>query len=130
MARPGVYERPRSLPYFAKCAEQPRSQPALYWPAGIVAFSPIRGPIAYWAVVAATTSEKQKINLSGTLAKELVFALLRARQRWVLRQDDPRSATTTIKSHFIAGLQRLLQRFEEKDKDLCKAVKVFLITRW
>lgn len=77
----------------------------------------MQGPLTYWAVVAATTSEKQKINLSDTLAKELVFSLLRARQRWVLRQDDPRSATTTVKSHFIAGLQRLLQRFEEKDKD-------------
>ncbi|KAL7953256.1 hypothetical protein V8C34DRAFT_318337 [Trichoderma compactum] len=77
----------------------------------------MQGPLTYWAVVAATTSEKQKINLSGTLAKELVFTLLRARQRWVLRQDDPRSATTAVKSHFIAGLQRLLQRFEEKDKD-------------
>ncbi|KAK4085068.1 uncharacterized protein Triagg1_58 [Trichoderma aggressivum f. europaeum] len=77
----------------------------------------VQGPMTYWAVVAATTSEMQKIKLSDALAKELVFALLRARQRWILRQDNPRSATTTVKSHFIAGLQRLLQRFEEKDKD-------------
>ncbi|KAL6694032.1 hypothetical protein J3F84DRAFT_59198 [Trichoderma pleuroticola] len=76
----------------------------------------VQGPLTYWAVVATTTSEMQKINMSEVLAKELVFSLLRARQRWVLRQDDPRSVTTTIKSHFIAGLHRLLQRFEEKEK--------------
>ncbi|KAL7911739.1 hypothetical protein GGI35DRAFT_297269 [Trichoderma velutinum] len=76
-----------------------------------------RGSDTYWTVVASTTSEMQRINLSATLAKELVFSLLRARQRWILRQDNPKSASTNVKTHFIAGIQRLLQRFEEKEKD-------------
>ncbi|KAK4071011.1 uncharacterized protein Triagg1_6378 [Trichoderma aggressivum f. europaeum] len=109
MARPGVYERPRSLPCLNLGAESPRSQLPLYWRAvavlcpdktykatdiAIVHLSKllvqcnkwllvldVQGPMTYWAVVAATTSEMQKIKLSDTLAKELVFALLRARQR-------------------------------------------------
>ncbi|KAL6817322.1 hypothetical protein J3E69DRAFT_369982 [Trichoderma sp. SZMC 28015] len=77
----------------------------------------VQGPRTYWTVVATTTSQMQKIELSEKMAKDIVFALLRARQRWILRQDNPRAATTTVRSHFIAGLQRLLQRFEEKEKD-------------
>ncbi|KKP07333.1 hypothetical protein THAR02_00530 [Trichoderma harzianum] len=77
----------------------------------------VQGPRTYWTVVATTTSQMQNIELSEKMAKDVVFALLRARQRWILRQDNPKAATTTVRSHFIAGLQRLLQRFEEKEKD-------------
>ncbi|KAL7933018.1 hypothetical protein V8C35DRAFT_306049 [Trichoderma chlorosporum] len=81
-----------------------------------------RGPDAYWIVAASTTSEMQGIALSATQAKSVVFALLRARQRWILRQTNPTTAKTDVNSHFIAGVQRLLQRFEEKDESSDAAI--------
>ncbi|KAL7792057.1 hypothetical protein V8C37DRAFT_381461 [Trichoderma ceciliae] len=71
----------------------------------------------YWAVVASSTSQIQGIELPPKMAKALTFSLLRARQRWILRQTDPDSSKNSIKSHFIAGLQRLLERFEQQDKN-------------
>ncbi|EHK18051.1 uncharacterized protein TRIVIDRAFT_57874 [Trichoderma virens Gv29-8] len=75
-----------------------------------------RGPDMYWIVVSSTTSQMQGITLSATQAKAVAFSLLRARQRWIIRQINPKSASTNVKSHLIAGIQRLLQRFEEKDE--------------
>ncbi|KAL7942572.1 hypothetical protein V8C42DRAFT_331378 [Trichoderma barbatum] len=74
-----------------------------------------RGPDMYWAVVASTTSQIQGITLTPKMARDLAFSLLRARQRWIIRQINPESAKTNVKSHLIAGIQRLLQRFEQKD---------------
>ncbi|KAL6690614.1 hypothetical protein J3F84DRAFT_353268 [Trichoderma pleuroticola] len=95
---------------------------------GAVVAAPSQPPL-YWELWL-LPSEMQKINLSEVLAKELVFSLLRARQCWVLRQDDLRSVTTTIKSHFIAGLHRLLQRFEEKEKDPGKPTSPVSVSLW
>lgn len=71
----------------------------------------------YWAVVASSTSQIQGIELPPKMAKALIFSLLRARQRWILRQIDPDSSKSNVKSHLIAGLQRLLERFEDQDKN-------------
>ncbi|UKZ66284.1 uncharacterized protein TrAtP1_007459 [Trichoderma atroviride] len=71
----------------------------------------------YWAVVATTTSQSQNIDLSPGMARAVAFALLRARQRWILRQRDPEVTKSNVKTHFSAGLQRLLEHFEERDKN-------------
>ncbi|RFU78505.1 hypothetical protein TARUN_3752 [Trichoderma arundinaceum] len=71
----------------------------------------------YWAVVASSTSQIQGIELPPKMAKSLAFSLLRARQRWILRQAEPESSKSAIKTHFIAGLQRLLEQFEQQDKN-------------
>jgi hypothetical protein len=69
----------------------------------------------YWAVVASTTSQIQGIELPPKMAKAAAFSLLRARQRWILRQSDPDLSKSNVKTHLIAGLQRLLEHFEEGD---------------
>ncbi|KAH6608452.1 hypothetical protein Trco_001798 [Trichoderma cornu-damae] len=71
----------------------------------------------YWAVVASSTSQIQGIELPPKMARALAFSLLRARQRWILRQTDPASSQKAIKSHLIAGLQRLLELFERRDEN-------------
>jgi hypothetical protein len=71
----------------------------------------------YWAVVASSTSQAQNIALSPGMARAVVFALLRARQRWILRQQSPEVSKSNVGTHFSAGLQRLLERFEERDKN-------------
>ncbi|KAL7900373.1 hypothetical protein HDV63DRAFT_370974 [Trichoderma sp. SZMC 28014] len=71
----------------------------------------------YWAVVATSTSQSQNIDMSPGMARAVAFALLRARQRWILRQRDPEVSKSNVKTHFSAGLQRLLEHFEERDKN-------------
>lgn len=71
----------------------------------------------YWAVVASSTSQIQGIELPPKMARALAFSLLRARQRWILRQTEPDSSKSIVKAHFIAGVQRLLEHFEAQDKN-------------
>ncbi|PNP46906.1 hypothetical protein TGAMA5MH_01859 [Trichoderma gamsii] len=76
-----------------------------------------RGYDMYWAVVASSTSQAQSIDLSPGMARAVAFALLRARQRWILRQRNPEVSKSNVKTHFSAGLQRPLEHFEERDKN-------------
>ncbi|KAL6904115.1 hypothetical protein GGI43DRAFT_421590 [Trichoderma evansii] len=71
----------------------------------------------YWAVTACSTSHSQSIEMPPSMARAVVFSLLRARQRWILRQTDSEASKSNVKSHFTSGLQRLLGRFEERDKN-------------
>ncbi|KAM0263520.1 hypothetical protein ACHAQJ_001139 [Trichoderma viride] len=71
----------------------------------------------YWAVVASSTSQIQGIELPPKMANAVAFSLLRARQRWILRQIDPDLSKSNVKTHLIAGLQRLLEHFEEREKN-------------
>lgn len=71
----------------------------------------------YWAVVASSTSQIQSIEMPPTMARAVVFSLLRARQRWMLRQTNPEVSASNVKTHLTAGLQRLLEHFEEREKD-------------
>ncbi|KAL7924452.1 hypothetical protein ACQKWADRAFT_286748 [Trichoderma austrokoningii] len=76
-----------------------------------------RDPDMYWAVVANSTSQSQNIDMPPGMARAVTFALLRARQRWILRQRNPEVSKSNVKTHFAAGLQRLLEHFEERDKN-------------
>ncbi|KAK5988174.1 hypothetical protein PT974_12314 [Cladobotryum mycophilum] len=55
----------------------------------------------YWEIVASDTSAKCGIDLPEDMARELVFSLLKALQRWNIHQ----------------GLQRLHKHFENKNPD-------------
>lgn len=71
----------------------------------------------YWAVVACSTSQAQNIQMPPSMARDVVFSLLRARQRWILRQTDPEVSKSNVKTHLTTGVQRLLEHFEELDKN-------------
>lgn len=71
----------------------------------------------YWAVVASSTSQSQNIEIPPDMARAVAFSLLRARQRWILRQRDSEVSKSNVKTHLTAGLQRLLEHFEERDKN-------------
>ncbi|OTA02534.1 hypothetical protein A9Z42_0028900 [Trichoderma parareesei] len=75
-----------------------------------------RDPKTYWGVVAFTTSQMQAITLSPEMAKALVMALLKARQLWILRQENPDAAKSNVKTHLAASIQRLLECFEKRAK--------------
>ncbi|PTB66798.1 hypothetical protein BBK36DRAFT_1158755 [Trichoderma citrinoviride] len=75
-----------------------------------------RGFNIYWAVVAFTTSQMQGIDMSPEMAKALAMSLLKARQLWILRQENPDAAKSNVKTHLAAGIQRLLECFEERAK--------------
>lgn len=70
----------------------------------------------YWAVVAFTTSKLQGITMSPEMAKGLAMSLLKARQLWILRQENPDAARSNVKTHLAAGIQRLLECFEQRAK--------------
>lgn len=71
----------------------------------------------YWAVVACSTSHAQNIDMPPNMARAVVFSLLRARQRWILRQTDPEVSKSNVKTHLTTGVHRLLEHFEELDKN-------------
>ncbi|KAH0491032.1 hypothetical protein TgHK011_002478 [Trichoderma gracile] len=75
-----------------------------------------RGSETYWAVVAFTTSQMQGITMSPEMAKGLVMSLLKARQLWILRQENPDAAKSNVKTHLAASIQRLLECFELQAK--------------
>ncbi|KAL6872863.1 hypothetical protein J3F83DRAFT_731211 [Trichoderma novae-zelandiae] len=75
-----------------------------------------RGSETYWAVVSFTTSKMQGIALSPAMAKALAMSFLKARQLWILRQENPDAAKSNVKTHLAAGVQRLLERFEQRAK--------------
>lgn len=75
----------------------------------------------YWAVVAFTTSQMQGITMSPEMARALTMSLLKARQLWILRQENPDAAKSNVKTHLAAGIQRLLECFEQRAKKPAEA---------
>lgn len=71
----------------------------------------------FWREVASKASSIVHIELRVKMARQLVLALVKARQRYLIRQNKVPEHDITLQHFFIASIQSLLEKFQAQRSD-------------